>query len=207
MTSDRGDITRVLEAWSGGEPGAVDELMPLVYDELKRLARGQLMRNPGARPTLNTTALVHEAYFKFAEQTSLSLEGRSHFYAIAARAMRQVLVDKARKHQAAKRGGGVPPSEFEERHRPVHSEVETVLALEGALESLENESERCVRVVECRFFAGMSVAETAKALRISDRTVERDWMHARGWLRRQLTPEQVAVLSSGSGEAHPTSSS
>lgn len=192
----KGEITQALEAWARGEPDAVDGLMPLVYDELKRLARGQLVRNPGARVTLHTTALVHEAYLKFSAQTSLDLESRSHFYAIAARAMRQVLVDRARKRQAAKRGGGVAPTEFEdEHHRSVDVEVETVLALEQALEALAGENERHVRVVECRFFAGMSVAETALALQVSDRTVERDWMQAKGWLRQQLSSQQVALLS------------
>lgn len=195
MSQSRGEITQRLEAWSRGESDAVDELMPLVYDELKKLARGQLARNPGARVTLNTTSLVHEAYLKFAGQSSLDLEGRSHFYAVAARAMRQVLVDVARKRQAAKRGGGVAPVEFEDRDKPIESEVEIVLALEQALLGLGTESERCVRVVECRFFAGMSVAETAEALSVSQRTIERDWMQAKGWLRRQLDPEQVAVLS------------
>lgn len=195
MSKSNGEITDVLNSWAEGQPGAIDDLMPLVYQELKRLARGQLIRNPGSRPALNTTALVHEAYFKFVDQTRINLEGRAHFYAVAARAMRQVLVDRARRRLAAKRGGGEIPAEFEDHHQPVDSEVETVLALEQALESLGREDERCMRVVECRFFAGMSVAETATALQVSNRTVERDWMQARGWLRQQLSPQQVALLS------------
>jgi RNA polymerase sigma factor (TIGR02999 family) len=195
------DIERMLEAWAGGDAGAVDELMPLVYDELKRLARGQLARSPGSRLTLDTTSLVHEAYLKFSDQTRISLEGKSHFYAIAARAMRQVLVDRARRRQTAKRGGGLPPAELDDVQQPIDIEVETLLALEHALVELGAESERCVRVVECRFFAGMSLTETARALDVSERTIERDWMQARGWLRRRLSPVQVARLSAARSAA------
>jgi RNA polymerase sigma factor (TIGR02999 family) len=195
VSTPQSDVTRVLLAWASGEPGAVDELIPLVYDELKQLARRQLARSSGARTTLDTTSLVHEAYLKFVDQAHLGLDGRSHFYAVAARAMRQVLVDRARRRQAAKRGGGVPPTELDDGHGEIDTDVEAILALEEALARLGAESERCVRVVECRFFAGLTEEETAKALGVSIRTIQRDWLQARAWLRQELSPAYVERLS------------
>ncbi|MCM2269294.1 MAG: ECF-type sigma factor [Thermoanaerobaculia bacterium] len=192
---DAGEVTDLLEQWGRGDAGAFDRLVPLVYDQLKRLARGQLARDRDARRTLETTALVHEAYLKFVDTTRLGIAGRNHFYAVAARAMRQVLVERARRRRAARRGGGVAPATLDERDIAVDDEVESLLALEQALERLATESERCVRVVECRFFLGMGEEETAEALGVTSRTVQRDWLRARGRLRETLSPQAVARLS------------
>lgn len=189
------DVTGLLEQWGRGDPGAFDRLVPLVYDQLKRLARSQLARDREARRTLDTTALVHEAYLKFVDSTRLGVEGRAHFYAVAARAMRQVLVDRARRRRAARRGAGAEHKELEERDLAVEHEAESLLALEQSLERLAAECERCVRVVECRFFLGMSEDETAEALGVTSRTVQRDWLRARGRLRQTLSPQAIARLS------------
>jgi RNA polymerase sigma factor (TIGR02999 family) len=190
------EVTGLLEQWGRGDSGAFDRLVPLVYDQLKRLARGQLARDRQARRTLDTTALVHEAYLKFVDTTRLGVAGRAHFYAVAARAMRQVLVDRARRRRAVRRGAGAEPVELEERDLAVEREAESLLALEQSLERLAAECERCVRVVECRFFLGMTEEETAEALGITPRTVQRDWLRARGRLRETLSPAAVARLSS-----------
>lgn len=195
MSSGRGEVTRVLAAWQAGESDALERLLPLVYDELKAVARRQLARSRGARPLLDTTALVHEVYLKLTAQTRLSLRDRAHFLGVAGRAMRQLLVDRARRRLAEKRGGDQPTVALAGRELPVESQAETVLALEQALERLATAHERSVRVVECRFFAGLTEEETAEALDVSVRTVQRDWLLARGWLRRELEPEIVARLS------------
>ena len=197
MSDARGEVTSILAEWQEGDPTAFDRLVPLVYEQLKGLARGQLARDRGARRTLDTTALVHEAYLKFVDSTRLGLEGRAHFLAVAARAMRQVLVDRARRRRAARRGGGAEPLAIEDHDLAVESEAESVLALEQALGQLKAECERCVRVVECRFYAGLTEEETARALGVTTRTVQRDWLRARGRLRAELTDEAVERLSKG----------
>lgn len=198
MSAPPGEITRSLVAWEAGEAGAVDRLLPLVYQELKRLARRQLRRHDAGGATLDTTALVHETYLKFVDQDRVRAGGRSHFYAIAARAMRQVITDRARRHQATKRGEGARPETLHE-DLPVAAagaEIDTLLALDAALGELAAVNERCVRIVECRFFAGLTEEETAEALAVSVRTVQRDWLQARGWLRQHLSPDEVRRLSS-----------
>jgi RNA polymerase sigma factor (TIGR02999 family) len=202
-----GEVTGLLEQWRGGDPTAFERLVPLVYDQLKRLARGQLRRDSGARRTLDTTALVHEAYLKFVDCPQLGVDDRAHFFAVAARAMRQVLVDRARRRQAVRRGGGVVPLALEEGDdRAIDVEVDTVLALEQALERLAAECERCVRVVECRFFAGLTEEETAAALGVTSRTVQRDWLRARGRLREQLAEKTVERLSAAGATSSAASS-
>jgi RNA polymerase sigma factor (TIGR02999 family) len=159
----------------------------LVYDELRRLARAQLRRlRPG--DTLDTTALVHEAYLKLAERTALGPEQRSHFLSLAARAMRQILVDYARRRAALKRGDGraTLPLLATDLAAPASLEAERLLALDQALERLGHSDEQLVRIVECRFFLGLGDQDTAQALGVSTRTVERRWARARAFLRGQL---------------------
>ncbi|MEJ2320245.1 MAG: sigma-70 family RNA polymerase sigma factor [Gemmatimonadales bacterium] len=179
-----GDVTRLLEAVRGGERNALDRLLPIVYEELRVVAGRQLGRE---RPdhTLHATALVHEAYVKLAGG-GVDAVDRAHFLAIAARAMRQVLVDHARRRMAAKRGGDWAVTTLSDGHNPVDFRPEEMLALDRALERLEP---RQRQVVEYRFFAGMEEAEIAAVLGVSERTVRRDWVKARAWLYRELYPE------------------
>ncbi|MCH9651219.1 MAG: sigma-70 family RNA polymerase sigma factor [Deltaproteobacteria bacterium] len=178
-------ITKVLLAHGRGEEGAFGQLVPLVYEDLRRIAHRQLRRNqPGH--TLNTTGLVHEAYLKMVDQTRVSWQDRSHFYAISARAMRQIIIDYARKRLAEKRGGGQHHTSLEEKQIAIEQEADWLVSLDQALGRLGKMDERLARVVECRFFAGFTEEETAEALGVSVRTVQRDWMRARGWLREEM---------------------
>jgi RNA polymerase sigma factor (TIGR02999 family) len=184
------EVSVLLASASAGEREAFDRVFKLVYDELRRLARQ--VRRGRASDTLSTTALVHEAYLRLLPSRGLAWEGRSHFMAVAARAMRQVLVRAAERHATAKRGGGQADLSLDESaHRPLQSDATMVdptrlLALDSAVAQLEAFSPRQARVVECRFFAGLSVEETAQALAISEPTVKRDWSAARAWLAREV---------------------
>ncbi|HBL28703.1 MAG TPA: RNA polymerase subunit sigma-70 [Acidobacteria bacterium] len=185
----RSDVTGLLHAWQQGDRAAFDRLVPLVYDELRGLARAQLRRDAG-QWTLQATALVHEAYVRLAG-TDVSWENSSHFFAIAARVMRQVLVDEARRRQAEKRGGGVRPVDLAPDLLGAVSagEPETeadFLALDQALTRLAELDARRAEVVELRYFAGMTIEETSRHLGFSHATVERDLKLARAWLSRQL---------------------
>jgi len=182
---DVGQVTMLLREWRDGRKDAFDRLVPLVYDELRRLARGQLRGAPRGR-TLNTTALVHEAYVKMARQEGLAVEDRGHFLAVSAHAMRQVVVDFARARLAAKRGGGQARVTLEDGSASLDAEAERVFEVDRALEKLRAHSERLAQVVECRYFAGLDEQETAQALGVSLRTAQRDWMRARAWLRETL---------------------
>lgn len=175
------------EAAGGNEPErvALDRLVPLVYDELRRMARGQLARE-GRRITLDTTALVHEAYVKLVDAARAPLKSRAYFFGAAARAMRQVLVDAARRRARKKRGGGEVPVPLDETEVGVDAFAEEVLGLDGALSRLALEHPRPAQVIECRYFAGLSVEETAETLEMAARTVHRDQTFARAWLRREL---------------------
>jgi RNA polymerase sigma factor (TIGR02999 family) len=179
-----GDFTRLLDAVRGGERDALDRLLPIVYEELRAVAGRQLGRE---RPehTLHATALVHETYVKLAGG-GVDAVDRAHFLAIAARAMRQVLVDHARRRMAAKRGGDWAVTTLSDGHNAVDFRPEEMLALDRALERLEP---RQRQVVEYRFFAGMEEAEIGAVLEVSERTVRRDWVKARAWLYRELYPE------------------
>ena len=176
-----GDVTRLLLALRGGDREALDRLLPLVYDELRRLARRALGREHAPR-TLHATGLVHEAYLKLAGG-SVDASDRAHFLAIAARAMRQVLVDHARRREASRRGGSWSQTTLTEGLRVTDFKPEEILALNEAMDTLEP---RQRQVVECRFFAGMEDAEIAEALGMTERTVRRDWVKARAWLYRAL---------------------
>lgn len=182
---DAGQVTMLLREWREGRADAFDRLVPLVYDEMRRVARGQI-RRAGRDRTLDTTALVHEAYLKMAAQAELDVVDRSHFLAVSARAMRQVVVDFARVRLASKRGGDQARVPLEEDSAAIRAEAERVLDIDRALEKLRAHDERLARVVECRFFAGLSEEETADAMETSLRTAQRDWMRARAWLRESL---------------------
>ena len=181
---DAGAVTRLLLAARDGEAGALDRLLPLVYDDLRRLARRQLGYEYVER-TLNPTALVHESYLKLG-RAAMAARDRAHFLAIAARAMRQVLVDQARDRKAAKRGGGAwERTTLTDGAWSAELDPDGMLALDEALGRLEP---RQRQVVECRFFGGMEEREIAEALGISERTVHRDWLKARAWLYRYFYP-------------------
>lgn len=183
---EHGDITKLLKAHTAGNPDAFDELFPLVYDELCRMARRR-MRKERAGHTLTTTALVHEAYLKLVDFDRIDWQDRNHFFAIAARVMRNVLVDYAVKRKAQKRGGDRDPVPLREEDAVHEVDLNDVLAIHQALKRLEEIDERQVRVVECRFFGGLTIDETSETLDISPATVGRDWRVARAWLNRELT--------------------
>jgi RNA polymerase sigma factor (TIGR02999 family) len=183
--ADQGEITRLLHAYAGGDRGAFDELVPMIYDELRRIARNHLRRNRRGT-TLDTTGLVHEAYLKLAGQKGMRAEDRGHFLAIAARAMRQILISRARARLADKRGGGEKPITFDEERVASEGQAEWLLDLERALEALRERDDLLARTVECRVY-GLSEAETAGALGISLRTAQRNWMRGRAWIRAELS--------------------
>ena len=179
-----GEVTALLEAHRGGDEAAYARLVSLLYDELRRLARRQRRRlRPGE--TLDTTSLLHEAYLKLAGGDA-SWESRGHFFATAARVMRHILVDAARARWSAKRGRGKVDATLPEHRAAEERHAEDVLAVDAAIEKLQELEERLGSVVECRFFGGMTEEETAQALGVSTRTVRRDWLRARGWLRKEL---------------------
>jgi RNA polymerase sigma factor (TIGR02999 family) len=188
LQSDAGEVTRLLRAAHRGEAAALEQLVPLVYEDLRRLAERQLGREFGER-TLNATALVHESYLKLGQGVMLA-QDRAHFLAIAARVMRQVLVDHARHRKAAKRGGGLwERTTLSDGVWVGEFDVDGMLALDEALAELDA---RQRQVVECRFFGGMEEREIAAALGVSERTVHRDWVKARAWLHRYFYPDSTA---------------
>jgi len=188
----KGDVTQLLNRWSGGDRDALGELMPLVYDELRRLAASQMARERSGQ-TLQPTALVHEAYLRMIRQAGVSFETRLKFYGAAAQMMRRVLCDRARRRKAQKRGGGaahesdgieaasVPSAILSEHDGTVDLE-----RLDDALQELETLDERKVRVVEMRYFAGLSIEDSATAMDLSPSTVKREWTVARAWLANRL---------------------
>jgi RNA polymerase sigma factor (TIGR02999 family) len=178
------DITSLLLAHQQGDTGALDRVWPLVYDHLRAIAGRQLQR--GGPATLNATALVHEAYLRLADDTRLQWQNRAHFLAIAARCMRQIIVDAARARRAAKRGGGRPPEALNPDVIGIESQAELIVAIDGALDAIASFNERLGRVAECRLFAGLSEEETAQALGTSLRTAQREWQRARAWLQQHL---------------------
>lgn len=183
--NDRLDFTELLEAHASGDAEALDKLFPQVYDELRRMARGRL-RNERVDHTLGATELVHESFFRLIRLDRIDWKGRAHFLAIASHAMRQVLLDYAIQRGAQKRGGGVRPVTLEKLELAGEVKSQELIALCDALEELEKLEPRQARVVECKFFGGLSIDETAEALGISPATVSRDWTIARAWLHAQL---------------------
>jgi RNA polymerase sigma factor (TIGR02999 family) len=183
------DVTRLLSEWSGGNQAALDELTPLVYRELHQRARNYLRRE---RPdhTLQPTALIHEAYLRLIEESPPEWNSRAHFFGIASRVMRQILVDHARRHAARKRGSGVAAVSLDEALVPARSESGDLMALDEALGKLAAFDERKCRIVEMRYFGGCTVEETAEALGIAGITVMREMRLAEAWLRRAMRGEE-----------------
>ncbi len=185
--TDPADVTPLLIAASGGDKDALDRLIPIVYAELRRLAHRQLARESVGH-TLDTTALVHEAYMKLADLDRIQWQDRAHFFALSSRLMRRVLIDYAEKRKAKKRGGGRARLSLENVKLISEDRAEDLLELDEALTRLESQDERLCRVVEYRFFGGLTIAETAEVLSVSAATVKRDWDMARAWLSRELKP-------------------
>lgn len=178
-------VTGVLQAAAAGDPEAAAALLPLVYEELHRLAQARLRRTPPGN-TLQTTALIHEAYLKLVGSGDPGWSGRHHFFGAAARAMREILVDQARRKASAKHGGGARRVDLDQAEIVLDEPPETLLALDGALNKLEAEQPRLGEIVMLRYFAGLTQGETAAALGVSERTIERDWRYIKAWLRREL---------------------
>lgn len=186
MAESPGDVTQLLLQLSEGREAALDELLPKVYDELRQIAHYHLSKERSDH-TLRTTELVHEAYVRLVDHHAVEWEDKNHFFAVAARAMRQLLVEHARKKNAEKRGGDASTRPLDEVQLSAGMESPvTTLALDDALGRLEALDARQARVVECRVFAGLTVEETADALDVSSSTVKRDWRTARAWLAREL---------------------
>lgn len=183
-------VTQLLRAWSEGEPQALDRLTPLVYGELHRLARRHMAHErPGH--TLQTTALVNEAYLELVDSVHADWHNRAHFFAVCAQVMRRILVDWARSRNVFKRGGGVQLVGLEDTLVGAKAPDAGLVALDDALGALAELDERKARVVELRFFGGLSIPETATVLKVSEETVQRDWRFAKSWLRRELTAEKT----------------
>ncbi|HZE69265.1 MAG TPA: sigma-70 family RNA polymerase sigma factor [Pyrinomonadaceae bacterium] len=186
MTVAPHQITRLLKLWSGGDQEALEQLMPLVYAELHRLAH-QHMRREKAGHILQTAALINEAYLRLANESQLQWENRNHFFGIAARLMRRILVDEARRRNSAKRGGAAMQVSLHEAMTRPEQQAANVVALDDALKRLEAIDSRQGEIVELRFFGGLSIEETAAVLKVSPATVNKDWAFARAWLREQMS--------------------
>lgn len=187
-----GEVTRLLGRLGHGDPDALDRLFPLVYGELHRAADA-LLRREGAGHTLQPTALVHEVYLKLSGGTPPDASNRAHFVSLAARAMRQILVDQARRRKAAKRGDGRVPVRITNAQVGVDMHLEEFLALDDALDRLAAVSPRLRQVVELRFFGGLTEDQVAAALGVTTRTAQRDWAKARAWLYKELQPGDPAA--------------
>jgi RNA polymerase sigma factor (TIGR02999 family) len=185
-TPDQHEITQLLAEWSDGDQSALDELYPLVYDELHRLARRYMSREKKGH-TLQTTALINEAYVRLVDQKNVHWANRSHFFAISAQIMRRILIDHARRHAFAKRGGGAQQVSLEEVAVITRDASRELVRLDEALKSLAEVDPRRSQVVELRYFGGLNNEEIAGVLNISENTVTRDWNLARAWLYRELT--------------------
>lgn len=178
-------ITALLQDWNSGKEEAKEHLVPFVYEELKRQAR-ILMSRERQNHTLQATALVHEAFLKLSAQTGIDWQNRSHFYGIASRLMRQILIDHARLHMTEKRGNKPVYFSLDDVQIPIEERADSIIVLNEALERLEKFDEKQAKIVEMRFFGGMNNAEVAEALGISERTVGREWQAARLWLYREM---------------------
>lgn len=196
LASQPGEITVLLKAWGRGDQVALERLTPLVHGELRRLAR-RYMRHERAGNTLQGTALVNEAYLRLVDVTGVDWQDRAHFFAVAAKMMRRILIDAARARAAAKRGGGVrredhsAPVELDQIAAADSDRASELVALDDALEALAQMDPRRAQVIELRFFGGLTVEETAEVLSISPQSVMRDWKLARAWLTRELLGESA----------------
>lgn len=184
------DVTGLLKAAGSGDKEALEQLAPVVYEQLRSLAHRQMRKEFGPR-TISTTALVHEAYLKIVDTPNFPSENRGHFFAVAAQAMRHIMISEARRRGAQKRGSGVTHFELDENRVSIDEVSAELLSLDEALNRLQAQNQRLARVVECRFFAGLTVEETAEAVSISPRTVKRDWRVARAWLHREMSQPQL----------------
>jgi RNA polymerase sigma-70 factor, ECF subfamily len=183
------EVTHILQQWQSGDKSAADRLFPLVYEELKRQARAYIRRERSDH-TLQPTALVHEAYLRMINQASpTTISDRVHFYGIAARVMRQILVDHARQHNAEKRGGAIERFSVEDVNILPDQSAADLMELDEALKKLEAIDERKARVVDMRFFGGLTEAEIAEVLDVTEKTVRRDWQFAKLWLFRELSQQ------------------
>uniref|UniRef100_Q01P44 RNA polymerase, sigma-24 subunit, ECF subfamily n=1 Tax=Solibacter usitatus (strain Ellin6076) TaxID=234267 RepID=Q01P44_SOLUE len=185
LATSSAEITRLLQAWGGGDTAALESLTPLVYAELRRMAR-RSMRHENPGHTLQPTALVHEAYLRLVDIAQDQWQDRAHFFAVAAQTMRRILVDGARARMAGKRGGEAVHVNLNESIDAMPDHGSQLVALDDALEALAQLDSRKAKVIEMRFFGGLSVEETAEVLKISPETVMRDWKMARAWLMREL---------------------
>ena len=183
------NVTGLLDAWSRGDQDALNKLMPLVYDELRTLAHHSMSREDAGH-TLQTTALVNEAYLRLVDQKQSHWRNRAQFVGVAAQLMRRILIDHARSLAYAKRGGGVRPVELDEAAVLSPTQAEAVLAVDEALQGLATFDPRKARIVELRYFGGLTVEETAEVLKISPITVMRDWSFAKAWLHRELSHDR-----------------
>ena len=181
-------ITALLKAWSGGDERARDQLFPAVYEELRRMAR-RYMRRESPGHTLQTTALVNEAYLRLVDATSVSWQDRAHFFAVSAQIMRRILVDAARARAAAKRGGAAPRVRLDEVPDVSTERASELVAIDEALNSLLRIDPRKAQVIELRFFGGLSVEETSEVLKISPQSVMRDWKLSKAWMLRELNDQ------------------
>jgi RNA polymerase sigma factor (TIGR02999 family) len=183
------ETTQLLRAWAGGDQNALEQLTPRVYEELRRIA-GRFMQDERPGTTIQTTALVHEAYLKLVDITNVDWQHRAHFFAISAQIMRRILLDQARRRVAAKRGGAAQRLNLDEVPDLGSGRADELIALDDALQALAKIDRRKARVIELRFFAGLSVDETAEVLKLSSDTVMRDWRLARAWLLAELGDSQ-----------------
>jgi len=183
--------TRIVNALAAGDHHAADELMPLVYDEFRQLA-GEYLRQETRAHTLQPTALVHEAYMRLIDQTRVNWQGRTHFFAVGAQAMRRILVDHARGKARDKRGGGWHRMALDEQLMVSRHSDADVLAVDEAIDKLAKLDPRQARIVELRFFGGLTVEEVAELLGVSKRTVENEWKIIRAWMRRELAEEDIS---------------
>ena len=182
-------VTQLLQAWSAGDEKALSRLLPVVYDELRRLARRRMsLEKPGV--SLQPTALVNELYLRLVDTAGLSFQNRSQFFALAAQMMRRILVDAARTRRTSKRGGAIRKISFEERFFAEPGRDREIVALDDALEALAKDDSRKARAVELRFFGGLSIEETAEVMGISVQTVRRDWNFAQAWLMHAMRPSE-----------------
>jgi RNA polymerase sigma factor (TIGR02999 family) len=186
MSVARGEVTVLLHEWSQGNAAAADKLAPLVYTELSRLAHRHLRRER-ANHTMRSTDLVHEAYLRLVDQSQARWQDRAHFFAVSAQIMRRILIDHARAHHREKRGGGAPTLALNETIDFPERRSMELIALDDALDGLAKLDPQQSRIVELRFFTGLSIEETAEALGVSKATVNRDWVTARAWLIRELS--------------------
>jgi RNA polymerase sigma factor (TIGR02999 family) len=182
------DITALLGAWSRGNRSALNQLLPLVYAELRRIA-GRQLRSERANHTLQPTALVHEVYLRLVDQRQVDWQNRAHFFGVAAQVMRRILVDHARRHSASKRGEGVRCVSIDEAKEVAASNEIPILALDHALARLEEVDPDLAKIVELRAFGGLTIEEAAHVLNVSPSTAKRDWRTAKAWLNRALGPE------------------